>query len=235
MKLNSKKKSLDKQIIVALDFDDYSKAYSLLKKLDSNICRVKIGKELFTAAGPNIVADACNLGFDVFLDLKFFDIPNTVSKAIKAALKMPIWMIDVHAIGGMKMLQESVAAVASRALLIGVTILTSISHEEYQQLKFSLSLDEQVLYLANLCKTIGLNGVVCSAYEAIKIKQYCGDEFITVTPGIRTDLSKSDDQSRVMTPKKAINAGCDYLVIGRDITLSKDPIAKIQEIMMSLG
>ncbi|NVK24857.1 MAG: orotidine-5'-phosphate decarboxylase [Gammaproteobacteria bacterium] len=229
----------DKNIVVALDFDNKSEAFELIDRLDPNLCRLKIGKEMFTHFGPEFVTDVQNRGFDVFLDLKFHDIPNTVAKAVKAAADLGVWMVNVHASGGSKMMKaakEILEPYGDRApLLIAVTVLTSMSEEDLQDLGIKNSPADQVKFLAGLAHKAGLDGVVCSAQEASMLKQEFGQEFKLVTPGIRTAESSVDDQKRIMTPEKAVQAGSDYLVIGRAITKSDNPIQTMKDIYASLN
>ncbi len=227
------------RIIVALDFDNLDKANQLVAKLDPALCRLKVGKEMFTLFGPHWVKSLVKLGFDVFLDLKFHDIPNTVAKACVAAAKLGVWMINVHAIGGSKMMKAAIQAIEpfgkNRPLLTAVTVLTSMDLEEFENLGFSRSIDDQVLALATQAKLAGLDGVVCSPLEASSLSIQLGEDFLLVTPGIRPEGSDKGDQSRVMTPRKAIEAGSSYLVIGRPITQSPDPLGTLCEISESLA
>ncbi|MCY4045134.1 MAG: orotidine-5'-phosphate decarboxylase [Cellvibrionales bacterium] len=223
-------------VVVALDFDDDEKLFALVNQLTPEACRLKVGKEVFTRFGPDLVKTLVEKGFDVFLDLKFHDIPNTVAKAVAAAADLGVWMVNVHTLGGVKMMQAAKAAIADKAhkpLLIGVTVLTSHSDEDLAQ----LGLPECNLMaekLAGLAKTAGLDGVVCSAKEAAAIKQVNGKSFVTVTPGIRPLDASQDDQHRVMSPEAAVKAGADYLVIGRPITQHEQPLAQLQAINNSL-
>ncbi len=215
-----------KKIVVAIDKPNRSDALSLVKTLDPSLCRIKVGKELFTASGPEFVKELVALGFDVFLDLKFHDIPSTVAKAVAAAAELGVWMVNVHASGGKHMMEAALKALEAYEkppLLIAVTVLTSMSEEELKQLGVSSSLDEHVLKLATLAKVSGLDGVVCSAREAAFLKSKLGKEFILVTPGVRPAGSEQGDQKRILTPRNAIQNGSDYLVIGRPITQSENP------------
>ena len=224
-------------IVVALDVDNERDGLALAEKLSPEYCRVKVGKELFTACGPRIVEALQKKGFDVFLDLKFHDIPATTAKAVKAAASLGVWMTNVHASGGRAMLEactESLANVQAKPILIGVTVLTSSTQNELQQQGISRTPAEQVLSLAGLVKDAGLDGVVCSAQEAAMLKQKVGSEFTLVTPGIRPAGADLQDQRRVMTPIEAVKAGSDYLVIGRPITQAQDPVAVCQSIVESL-
>lgn len=229
----------NKPVVVALDFDDKAKALALVDQLDPQQCRLKVGKEMFTLFGPDWVKTLVDKGFDVFLDLKFHDIPNTVAKAVAAAAELGVWMVNVHASGGRRMMEAAKAALApygdKAPLLIAVTVLTSMTDEELQELGVSAtSAEEQVLLLASLTKAAGLDGVVCSAKEAQRLKATLGENFKLVTPGIRPAGSDAGDQRRVLTPKEALAAGSDYLVIGRPITQADDPMAVLGAINDSL-
>jgi orotidine-5'-phosphate decarboxylase len=227
-----------KRIIVALDVPDAGAALALATRLDAKLCRVKVGKELFVAAGPAVVARLQERGFEVFLDLKFHDIPNTVAGACRAAARLGVWMMNVHASGGeamMRAAREAIAGVARPPLLIGVTILTSLSQEDLRRVGFSGPVEENVERLARLARACGLDGVVCSAQEATSIRRATGADFTLVTPGIRLASSAKDDQTRVVTPIEAVRLGADYLVIGRPITQADDPAATLEEIRHSLG
>ena len=228
----------DIKIVVALDFDKQQDALALVDDLDPKLCRLKVGKEMFSHFGPEFVKALHARGFDVFLDLKFHDIPNTVAKAVKAAADLGVWMVNVHASGGVKMMEAAKKALEpygeSAPLLIAVTVLTSMGEEDLQELGIERSPAEQVLFLAGLVNKAGLDGVVCSAQEASMLKDRFGEDFKLVTPGIRTASASNDDQKRIMTPKKAVDSGSDYLVIGRAITKSQDPITTMKEIYQSL-
>ena len=225
------------RIVVALDFATQNAAWALLEQLDPAQCRVKIGKELFTAAGPDLVRRVVARGFDVFLDLKFHDIPTTVAQACRAAADLGIWMLNVHALGGAAMLAAARAALnngPNAPQLIAVTVLTSMGEAELKNLGISLPLDALVARLAQDAAAAGLDGVVCSAREAATLREQCGKDFLLVTPGIRPVGSTSDDQQRIVTPEQALAAGADYLVIGRPITAAKDPRAALAAINDSL-
>jgi orotidine-5'-phosphate decarboxylase len=228
-----------KNIVVALDFDNKADALALIDRLDPSLCRLKIGKEMFTHFGPTFVTEVQNKGFDVFLDLKFHDIPNTVAKAVKAAADLGVWMVNVHASGGSKMMQAArdiLKPYGNKApLLIAVTVLTSMSEDDLQDLGITKSPEQQVDFLAGLAHKAGMDGVVCSAQEATMLKQNYGADFKLITPGIRTADASVDDQKRIMTPKKAVSAGSDYLVIGRAITNAENPIETMKEIYSSLN
>lgn len=227
------------KVVVALDYDNKAKALDFISKVTPDICKLKVGKEMFTHFGPEFVKELVGRKFDVFLDLKFHDIPNTVAKACMAAADLGVWMINVHASGGPKMMEAARIAIessgaAARPKLISVTMLTSMDAYQMQAIGITASPEEQVLKLARLTHDCGLDGVVCSAQEASAIKTACGSDFCLVTPGIRPAGSQQDDQSRVMTPVAAVKAGSDYLVIGRPVTKSDDPVATLNEINASL-
>jgi orotidine-5'-phosphate decarboxylase len=224
-------------VIVALDYDNKHSALTLADRLDPKYCRVKVGKELFTAAGPSVVKELSDRGFDVFLDLKFHDIPNTVAKALSAAADLGVWMANVHASGGSRMMSAAKQALGnsgSDMLLIGVTVLTSMDTSDLEEVGIKRTLSDQVLHLASMTKDSGLDGVVCSAQEARTLKEALGEDFKLVTPGIRLANSAADDQRRIVTPADAMALGSDYLVIGRPITQSADPLATLLEINRSL-
>ena len=224
-------------VIVALDYDNKHSALTLADRLDPKYCRVKVGKELFTAAGPSVVKELSDRGFDVFLDLKFHDIPNTVAKALSAAADLGVWMANVHASGGSRMMSAAKQALdnsGSDMLLIGVTVLTSMDTSDLEEVGIKRILSDQVLHLASMTKDSGLDGVVCSAQEARTLKESLGKDFKLVTPGIRLANSAADDQRRIVTPSDAMALGSDYLVIGRPITQSADPLATLLEINRSL-
>lgn len=228
----------DPKIIVALDYDNKKKALSLVDQLDPKLAALKVGKEMFTLFGPKFVKKLVKKDFNVFLDLKFHDIPNTVAKACCAAADLGVWMTNVHASGGTKMMETAYKALESygkeNPLLIAVTILTSMDETNYSALGYKKSLSQQVVALANLTKNAGLDGVVCSAWEAQQLKLELGQEFRLITPGIRPADSDKGDQTRVMTPNEAIQAGSDYLVIGRPITKADNPLKALCDISDSL-
>ena len=227
----------NKKVIVALDVADSASALALSARLDPSLCRVKVGKELFVAAGPAVVEALQRAGFEVFLDLKFHDIPNTVAGAARSAAKLGVWMFNIHASGGeamMRAAREALAAFKKPPLLIGVTVLTSLATAELEPIGFKGTAEEMVDRLARLARASGLDGVVCSAQEAARIRRACGPEFKLVTPGIRLPEGEKGDQSRVVTPVDAVKLGADYLVIGRPITQSPDPRATLETIRQSL-
>lgn len=223
----------DSKIIVALDYANANEAMPLVKQLDPTLCKLKVGKELFTASGPAFVESLVALGFPVFLDLKFHDIPNTVSKACQAAANLGVWMLNVHASGGLAMMQaarEGVEKSHAKPLLIAVTVLTSMDEATLHQLGIQGSLQNHVLRLASLTQEAGLAGVVCSAQEASMLRSHLGQDFCLVTPGIRPANVNANDQSRVVTPSDAIHLGSSYLVIGRPITQAANPLQALIEI-----
>jgi orotidine-5'-phosphate decarboxylase len=227
-----------RRVIVALDFPDAGAALAAAARLDPALCRVKVGKELFVSAGPAIVGQLRERGFEVFLDLKFHDIPNTVAGACRAAARLGVWMLDVHASGGSAMMRaarEAVAAFPTPPLLIGVTVLTSLSDAELGEVGLSGGAAANVERLARLAAASGLDGVVCSAEEAAMLRGALGAGFVTVTPGIRLAGEAKGDQSRVVTPEEAVRHGAHYLVIGRPVTQAADPAATLQAIVRSLG
>ena len=229
--------SSEPRIIVALDYDNSNLALALADQLNPNQCRLKVGKELFVAAGPQLVKSLSDRGFDVFLDLKFHDIPNTVAKAVSAAADLGVWMTNVHASGGTRMMTAAREAVENHGgdmLLIAVTVLTSMDDSDLQQVGVNSVAGDQVLALASLTKQAGLDGVVCSAQEATHLKQQLGQDFKLITPGIRLTDSASDDQRRIVSPAQAIEQGSDYLVIGRPITQAENPMQMLQKINSSL-
>lgn len=232
MSLNSSSNN-DPKIIVALDYADADSALKLVNQLDPALCRLKVGKELFTAAGPQFVEKLTRSDFGVFLDLKFHDIPNTVAKACMAASNLGVWMLNVHASGGLEMMQAAKQAVddsAGKPLLIAVTVLTSMNQETLRQVGIETDLPTHVLNLAKLTKQAALDGVVCSAQEAQMLRSNLGDDFCLVTPGIRPANASKDDQSRIVTPADALRLGSNYLVIGRPITKAADPLAALEAI-----
>lgn len=222
----------DPRIIVALDFPSAEDALLLAQKLQPELCRLKVGKELFTAAGPQLIEKLTHQGFEVFLDLKFHDIPNTVASACKAAANLGVWMINVHALGGRKMLTAAREAIphGSTTKLIAVTLLTSMDQSDITDIGLQGKPEEIVLRLAQLTNDSGLDGVVCSALEATQLRQHFDAEFCLVTPGIRPADSHVNDQKRITTPQQAIRNGASYLVIGRPITQANDPLLMCQQL-----
>ncbi|RUO73521.1 orotidine-5'-phosphate decarboxylase [Idiomarina ramblicola] len=226
------------KVYVALDCQTQEEADNLVSKLPAGKVGLKVGKELFTAIGPDWVKKQVAQGFSVFLDLKFHDIPNTVAKAVTSAAKMGVDIVNVHASGGTEMMsaaKDALKPFEKPPLLIAVTVLTSMSDADLAEVGIQLTAEQQVLKLAKLAHQSGLDGVVCSAQEAKMLKSSIGTSFKLVTPGIRPANSAAGDQKRVMTPAEAIEAGVDYMVIGRPITQAGDPTAAITEILSSIG
>lgn len=224
-----------KQLIVALDYNDQDKAMGLINQLSPHHCAVKIGSEMFTLFGSDFVSQVVRKGFKVFLDLKFHDIPTTVAQACAAAADLGVWMINIHALGGLPMMCAAREALISygenKPLLIAVTLLTSMTTADLFTIGIHVSLEKQVEHLAILAIKANLDGIVCSAHEVPLIKKMAGSSFLTVTPGIRLTGDAVNDQSRVATVKEAAHLGSDYLVIGRPITQAKDPLKVIQQIL----
>ncbi len=227
------------RIIVAMDFDNTNDCLALARRLSPQDCRLKVGKELFTSAGPRVVEELMMLGFEVFLDLKFHDIPNTTAKAVKAAANLGVWMVNVHASGGERMMIAAREILEQspgrRPLLIAVTVLTSLEDADLQAVGFQDSAQQQVARLAQLTRHCGLDGIVCSAQEARDLRNLLGQDFCLVTPGIRLPDSPKDDQRRTLTPVEAVQAGSSYLVIGRPITQAEDPVAVCRSINRTLN
>jgi len=227
----------DSKIIVALDYPTSDAALALAKQLDPQRCRLKIGKELFTRSGPAVVETLVNQGFDIFLDLKYHDIPHTVAKACAAAADLGVWMMNVHALGGGAMMtaaREAIGVQSDRPLLIAVTLLTSMDQTTFEQIGLQGTITDTVLRLAKLADDSGLDGVVCSAQEATQLRHQRGNDFQLITPGIRPAKSAQGDQHRTMTPAEALSAGSSYLVIGRPITAASNPMAALTEIEQSI-
>jgi len=224
-------------IIIALDFSKPQQALEFAQQLGTHRCRVKVGKELFTRSGANLVETLVEQGFEVFLDLKFHDIPNTVAHACAAAAELGVWMIDVHAFGGRDMLlaaRDAIEKFSPRPLLIAVSILTSLNESDLFALGLHGTLQDNVLRLARLTHASGLDGLVCSPHEIAPIRAALGQELQLVTPGIRPNLNVQDDQKRTMTPSQAMALGANYLVIGRPITQAADPLQALIDIEASL-
>lgn len=230
---------LDPKVIVALDYPSQDEALAFVDRIEPGSCRLKVGKEMFTFFGPDFVRKLHERGHAVFLDLKFHDIPNTCSRAVAAAADLGVWMVNVHASGGERMMTASREILEpfgkDRPLLIGVTVLTSMEAADLQGIGIMAEPKDHVLNLARLTKNSGLDGVVCSAHESTMLKTELGSEFKLVTPGIRPAGSAAGDQRRVMTPVEAVQAGSDYLVIGRPITKAADPAAVLAEINKTLA
>ena len=217
-------------VIVALDYPTQAQALSLVDQLDPRQCRLKVGKELYTREGAPVLAALHQRGFEVFLDLKFHDIPNTVAQAVSVAADLGVWMTDVHASGGRRMMEASAEALVQRnsqMLLIAVTVLTSMEQSDLQELGINCPPQEQVARLAKLAMDSGMHGLVSSAMEASQLRSTLGDECVLVTPGIRPACAQSDDQRRIVTPAEAITNGSSYLVVGRPITRAPDPLAAL--------
>ncbi|OUS12977.1 orotidine 5'-phosphate decarboxylase [Gammaproteobacteria bacterium 53_120_T64] len=230
---------IDKRIIVALDYPDQSAVLNFADSVSPDLCRLKIGKEVFSHSGPDVVKALVERGFDVFLDLKFHDIPSTVAKAVSAALDLGVWMLNVHALGGSRMMaaaREALEHQGGDARLIAVTVLTSMQDSDLAELGMPMPVTELASRLAGLAKQCGLHGVVCSAQEAGAISGQWGEAFLRVTPGIRpSGFLSADDQRRTLSPAQAIAAGSSYLVIGRPVTQSKDPVATLLAIKKEIG
>jgi len=227
----------DPKILVALDFETRQLAEHFVDTVTPDLCRLKIGKELFAVAGRDFVETCIAKGFDVFLDLKYHDIPNTVAKACQAASEMGVWMINVHAMGGRRMMtaaKEAIIKAQHQPILIGVTVLTSMEQIDLSEIGMQGTPEENVLRLAKLAQQSGLDGVVCSAHEVAQLRTQVGQDFCLVTPGIRPLSAAKDDQRRIMTPEQAIKTGSSYLVIGRPITQSIDPVKTLGEINLSI-
>jgi orotidine-5'-phosphate decarboxylase len=221
------------RIIVALDYADARSATILVDRLQPSACRLKVGKELFTASGPEFVAMLVKRGFDIFLDLKFHDIPNTVAQACKAAAALGVWMLNVHALGGRTMMQsarEAIGTAPGRPRLIAVTVLTSMAEKDLHEVGIDAAPFDEALRLAALARECGLDGVVCAAHEAGAIRGQLGESFLRVTPGIRLPGDPAGDQKRVMTPRQALESGSSYLVIGRSVTRAAQPLEVLARI-----
>ncbi|HHJ19402.1 MAG TPA: orotidine-5'-phosphate decarboxylase [Gammaproteobacteria bacterium] len=225
------------RIIVALDYPDPAQALALADKLEPTLCRLKVGKELFTTGGPEVVRQLRSMGFDIFLDLKFHDIPNTVAKACSAAAGLGVWMLNIHALGGRRMMEaarEALENCVHRPLLIAVTILTSMDEADIRETGLQGSVPDNVMRLADLARAAGIDGVVCSANEASLLKARFGQDFQLITPGIRPAGSASQDQKRITTPAQALANGSDFLVIGRAITGAENPTAALNSIQAEI-
>ena len=224
----------DPRIIIALDFRNAKEALALLTHCDPTECRVKIGHELFTAAGVPFLKQVQQLGFSVFLDLKYHDIPNTVANAVKVAADLGVWMVNLHCLGGSDMMSAASRALVEygdqKPLLIGVSVLTSHTESTLHALGIAGSVSDTVLHLAKMAQGCKLDGLVCSAREALYLKKACGQDFCLVTPGIRLPTDQSNDQHRIMTPQQAIANGADYLVIGRPVTQAPCPKTALTQI-----
>ncbi|WP_338805269.1 orotidine-5'-phosphate decarboxylase [Xenorhabdus griffiniae] len=232
-------KQIDSPVIVALDYDNQGAALAFVDKIDPQSCRLKVGKEMFTLYGPQFVQALHQRGFDVFLDLKFHDIPNTTARAVAAAAELGVWMVNIHASGGARMMTAAKEALLpygkNAPLLIAVTVLTSMEQSDLSGTGIDMTPAQHAERLAFLTKQCGLDGVVCSAHEAQQLKSVCGQAFQLVTPGIRPEGTEAGDQRRIMTPPQAVQAGVDYMVIGRPITRAENPALALQQINQSIG
>ncbi|MGO3669105.1 MAG: orotidine-5'-phosphate decarboxylase [Vreelandella alkaliphila] len=230
--------STDTPLIIALDYSSLDAALCMADQLDPKRCRVKVGKELFTRSGPAVLEALHGRGFEIFLDLKFHDIPNTVAGAVQAAAEQGVWMVNVHASGGRKMMEAAAKRLDDHGLsthLIAVTVLTSMQAEDLHEVGIAATPEEHVLRLAALTQQSGLGGVVCSAQEAAQIKALCGDDFLKVTPGIRPSFAAANDQQRIMTPSDAMRVGSTHLVIGRPVTQAAEPMMALAAIEAELA
>lgn len=230
---------MNNKVIVALDYEKESDALNLVDQIDPSQCRVKVGKEMFTMHGIDFIKQLQSRGFDVFLDLKYHDIPNTVARAVRSAADLGVWMVDMHASGGLEMMEQAKKILEpygkDAPKLIGVTVLTSMEDLDLLQIGINASPMEQVIRLAHLCQRAGLDGVVCSPLEVEVLRQHCGEDFNLITPGIRPEGSNVADQRRVMTPRQAIDAGSDFLVVGRPITQADNPVEVLKAINASIA
>lgn len=237
--LSTSRAVTDSPVVVALDYANRDSALAFVDRIDPRDCRLKVGKEMFTLFGPQFVRELQQRGFDIFLDLKFHDIPNTAAHAVKAAADLGIWMVNVHASGGARMMTAAKEALlpfgADAPLLIAVTVLTSMEASDLQDIGITATPAEHAERLARLTQQCGLDGVVCSAQEAVRFKSELGQAFKLVTPGIRPQGSDAGDQRRIMTPEQALQAGVDYMVIGRPVTQSAEPAQTLKAINSSLG
>lgn len=237
--LSTSRAVTDSPVVVALDYANRDSALAFVDRIDPRDCRLKVGKEMFTLFGPQFVRELQQRGFDIFLDLKFHDIPNTTAHAVKAAADLGVWMVNVHASGGARMMTAAKEALlpfgADAPLLIAVTVLTSMEASDLQDIGITATPAEHAERLARLTQQCGLDGVVCSAQEAVRFKSELGHAFKLVTPGIRPQGSDAGDQRRIMTPEQALQAGVDYMVIGRPVTQSADPAQTLKAINASLG
>jgi len=238
--LSTSRAVTDSPVVVALDYANRDSALAFVDRIDPRDCRLKVGKEMFTLFGPQFVRELQQRGFDIFLDLKFHDIPNTTAHEVKAAAdRLGVWMVNVHASGGARMMTAAKEALlpfgADAPLLIAVTVLTSMEASDLQDIGITATPAEHAERLARLTQQCGLDGVVCSAQEAVRFKSELGHAFKLVTPGIRPQGSDAGDQRRIMTPEQALQAGVDYMVIGRPVTQSADPAQTLKAINASLG
>ncbi|QNI03470.1 orotidine-5'-phosphate decarboxylase [Halomonas sp. SH5A2] len=225
-------------LIIALDYPSLDAALCMADQLDPSRCRLKVGKELFTRSGPAVLEALHGRGFDVFLDLKFHDIPNTVASAVEAAAEQGVWMVNLHASGGRAMMEAAATRLAQQRLtthLIAVTVLTSMQQSDLEEVGVLSSVSDQVMRLAQLAKQSGLHGVVCSAQESAQLASLCGGEFLKVTPGIRPAFAAANDQQRIMTPRDAMQAGSTHLVVGRPVTQAESPMEALKAIEQELA
>lgn len=234
--------SMRERLILALDVDDLERVKALVSLLDSKVGMFKVGKQLFTHAGPQAVKLIQGMGGEVFLDLKFHDIPNTVAKAAIEATRLGVKMFNVHASGSLEMMRLTVREVSRvcrqeglrRPIMLAVTVLTSLNKSDLQRVGVDGEVADQVIRLALLTRQAGMDGVVASPQEVAPIRAACGRRFIIVSPGVRPQRAKRNDQRRVMTPEEAIRAGADYIVVGRPIMEAKDPMSAAQEIITEM-
>ncbi len=225
-------------LIIALDYSDITPMLALVDCLDPSLCRVKVGKELFTRYGPDIVRRLQSMGFEVFLDLKFHDIPHTVAQAVDAAASLGVWMVNVHASGGQSMMKAARAAIELhqyKTLLTAVTVLTSMVAEDLREVGLNVNPLEQVVRLGTLAMAAGMDGLVCSAQEAVALRTHLGKQALLVTPGIRPADSAPDDQKRTLTPHEALQAGSSFLVVGRPVTRAAEPAKALHDLLQSLA
>lgn len=230
-------KTIDPKVIVALDFPSADEALNLARKLDPTQCRVKVGKELFTRTGPALVEQLQKMNFELFLDLKYHDIPNTTAQACRAAAELGVWMVNVHALGGRRMMEaarEAVSKSSHQPLLIAVTILTSLDGPELAEVGLSGEPVDNVVRLARLAEASGMDGVVCSPREVSTLRETVASDFRLVTPGVRPAGAAVGDQKRITTPEDAMRLGSSYLVVGRPITQAADPLAALAAINASI-
>ncbi|HWQ34735.1 MAG TPA: orotidine-5'-phosphate decarboxylase [Blastocatellia bacterium] len=241
---SSTQSTIRNPIVVALDFPTPAQALEMVEKLRGLVGMFKIGKQLFTAAGPDIVRRIIGLGEEVFLDLKFHDIPNTVAGAAVEAARLGVRIFNLHALGGSAMMRAAVEAVDAvvsreglqRPLILGVTVLTSHDQQSLHEIGIDTPVEEQVVRLARLCHASGINGVVASPREILSIRQAVPDQnFVVLVPGVRPAGAALNDQSRVMTPAEALQSGADYLVIGRPVTAAPDPVEATEKILKEIG
>jgi orotidine-5'-phosphate decarboxylase len=242
LELVRRRGSMRERLIVALDLDDLDLATELVRSLAQEVGMFKIGKQLFTHAGPQAVRLIQDLGGEIFLDLKFHDIPNTVAKAAIEATRLGVKMFNVHASGSLEMMRLTVKEVERvsrqqklrRPIMLGVTVLTSLGQEDLQRLGVEHKIADQVVRLALLTKEAGMDGVVASPHEVADIRHACGQRFVIVTPGIRPAESQRNDQQRVMTPADAVRAGVDYIVVGRPILEAQNPVMAARAIVTEM-